>query len=125
MSHLSQIELEIKDLGDLGRACSRLGIEYLRDRKTFRWYGGAKECEGAIRVPGAGYEVGIVREGNVFRLIWDDYAGGGLEARLGKQAGLLKQAYAVERTRREAMLKGYRLRESRTETGIRLHLTIK
>ena len=124
MSHLSRIELEIKDLEDLKRACHRLGIEFLENQKTFRWYGGIKECESAIRVLGATYEIGIVREGNAYRLLWDDYAKGGLEARLGKKAGLLRQAYAVERTRREAVLRGYRLQESKVEKGIRLQLTL-
>jgi hypothetical protein len=124
VSHLSKIELEIKDLEDLKRACHRLGIEFLHNQKTFRWYGGTKECESAIRVPGATYEIGVVREGNAYGLLWDDYAKGGLEARLGKKAGLLRQAYAVERTRREAVRRGYRLQESKTEKGIRLQLTL-
>ncbi len=125
MSHLSRIELEIKDLEDLTRACSRLGIELLPNQKTFRWYRGAKECEAAIRVPGAAYEIGIVREGSSYSLLWDDYTKGGLEARLGKRAGLLKQAYAVERIRREGVLKGYRLHEGKVEKGIRLRLTLR
>jgi hypothetical protein len=123
VSHISKIELEIKDLSDLGRACNRLGIEFLPNQKTFRWFSGTKECKGAIRVPGASYEIGIIREGNAYHLLWDDFASGGLEARLGKKAGLLKQAYAVERTRREAKLMGYRLHEAKVEKGIRLRLT--
>ena len=124
MSHLSKIELEIKDLEDLKRACHRLGIEFLENQKTFRWYGEPKECESAIRVPGAAYEIGVIREGNAYALIWDSYGSGGLETRLGKKAGLLRQAYAVERTRREAVRKGYRVQESKTEKGIRLQLTL-
>jgi hypothetical protein len=125
VSHISKIELEIKDLSDLDRACQRLGIALVRNQQTFRWFSGMKECQGAIRVPGASYEIGIIREGNAYRLLWDDFASGGLEARLGKKAGLLKQAYAVERTRREAVLRGYRCRELKTEKGIRLQLTVR
>jgi hypothetical protein len=124
VSHLSRIELEIKDLDDLKGACHRLGIEFLPNQKTFRWYGEPKECESTIRVPGAAYEIGVVREGNAYALMWDNYGKGGLETRLGRKAGLLKQAYAVERTRREAVRRGYRLQESKTEKGIRLQLTL-
>jgi len=124
VSHLSKIELQIRDLDDLKGACHRLGIEFLHNQKTFRWYGEPKECASAIRVPGAAYEIGVVREGNVYALIWDDYGKGGLEAKLGRKAGLLKQAYAVERTRREAIRKGYRVHESKTDKGVRLQLTL-
>ena len=30
MSHISKIELEVKDLGILGQACKRLGLEFIR-----------------------------------------------------------------------------------------------
>jgi hypothetical protein len=124
LSHISRIELEIKDLEDLKRACSRLGVDFIGNQKTFHWYGGTKECECAIRIPGATYEIGVVRESNRFALVWDSYRAGGLEAKFGKNAGLLKQAYAVERVRREATLKGYRVVETKTDAGIRVHLTI-
>jgi len=35
---------------------------------------------------------------------------------------MLKQRYAVERTRSEAKRKGYRVIEKQTENGIRLHV---
>jgi hypothetical protein len=124
LSHISRLELEIQDLEDLKRACSRLGVDFIENQKTFRWYGGTKECECAIRVSGATYEIGVVRESNRFSLVWDSYRAGGLEAKFGKNAGLLKQAYAVERLRREATLKGYRVHEIKSEAGIRVHLTI-
>jgi len=123
MSHISRIELEIKDLEDLKRACDRLGVGFEKEQKTFRWYGGTRECECAIRVPGATYDIGVIRESNRFSLLWDSFYTGGLEARLGKNAGRLKQAYGVERVRREATLKGYKVREVKSDTGIRVHLT--
>jgi hypothetical protein len=124
LSHITRIEIEIRDLGLLQEACNRLGIEFHPEEKSFRWYGGVKDCEGAIRIPNARYEIGLVREKNRYGLLWDSYATGGLEARLGKGAGKLKQAYAVERVRLEAKLRGYRLRESKTETGVRLVMTV-
>ena len=124
MSHISRIEIEIRDLSVLKEACNRLGIEFNPEQKSFRWYGGAKECEGSIRVPEANYEIGLVKEGNRYSLLWDSFATGGLEARLGKGAGKLKQAYAVARVHLEAKLRGYRLRESKTQNGVHLVLTV-
>ena len=39
MSHISKIELEVKDLGTLRQACNRLGLNMLEGKKTFKWYG--------------------------------------------------------------------------------------
>lgn len=124
MSHISKIEVEIKDLEDLKKACARLGIEFDENQRTFRWYAGQRQCECAIKVPGAQYEIGVIKEGGKYCLLWDDFSAGGLRERLAKGAGKLKQAYAVERIRKEAILKGYRCNEAMTENGIRLRLTV-
>ena len=39
MSHLAKIELEIKDLKSLEKACARMGFQFMRDQKTHAWYG--------------------------------------------------------------------------------------
>jgi len=138
MSHVAKIELEINDLDTLKAACVRLGLEFIQDQKHYRWYNehvgdyplpegftvdDLGRCDHAIRVTGASYEVGVVRRGSKYVLLWDFYSSGGLERKLGKGAGRLKQAYAVERVRREAKLKGYHVQERKTEQGIRLVLT--
>lgn len=140
MSHVAKIELEINDLDTLKAACERLGVEFIPDQKHYRWYnehvgdyplpeGFTPEdlgrCDHAIHVPGASYEVGVVRRGSKYVLLWDFYSAGGLERKLGKGAGRLKQAYAVERVRRGARLKGYQVREQKTDQGIRLTLAGK
>jgi hypothetical protein len=139
MSHVSRIELEINDLETLKEACRSLGLEFVADQKTFKWYGwhmgdyplpdgftfeDMGRCDHAVRVPGADYEVGVVRKGNGYVLLWDFWQGGGLEKVLGKKAGKLKQAYAVQRIRREARQKGYHCVEKRTDQGIRITLTV-
>ena len=53
-----------------------------------------------------------------------DFYDRNLEKVIGKNGGLLKQAYAVEKTRIEARRKGYSVMERQTETGIRLHVRI-
>ena len=47
-----------------------------------------------------------------------------LEKAIGEKAGLLKQAYAVEKTKTEARRKGYLAIEKQTDTGIRLHVQV-
>jgi len=139
MSHIAKIELEIKDIQSLREACKRLGFEFVPDQKTYKWYGTwvgdspmpegiSKEqlgkCDHSIKVPGAQYEIGIVKRNGKYLLLWDSWQYGGLEAKIGKDGGLLKQAYAIESIRKMARLKNYRLREITTGQGIRLTLGV-
>jgi len=126
MSHLSKIELQINDLFALRSACTRLGLEFRQDQKTFEHYGGRRECHHVIMVPEASYEIGVFRndENGSYHLQWDSYHAGGLEKKLGKDAGRLKQTYAIERVRKEAKLKGHRICEQKTNQGIRLVLRV-
>lgn len=103
MSHVANVEIEVKDLDALIKACKQLGLEFVQDQKTYKWYGRflndwhSKEaaanqgfdpktfghCEHAIRVPpghpayrqGA-YEVGVVKRQDGkpgYTLIYDVY----------------------------------------------------
>jgi len=139
MSHISKIELEIMDLSVLRQACGRLGLEFVKDQRTYAWYGRwvgdtplpedvsideLGRCDHAITAPGASYEIGVVRKGKSYRLIWDYYQAGGLNKVIGKDGGLLKQAYAVEKAKLEARRKGYSVTETATDTGLRLHVRL-
>jgi len=139
MSHISKIELEITDLETLRQACERLGLEFMENQATYKWYGtwvgdtplpegmtasDLGKCDHAIKVPGAQYEIGILRKGSKYILLWDFWHQGGLEQKLGKNAGRLKQAYAVEKVRKEARLKGHRICEQKIDKGIRLLLRV-
>ena len=122
MSHISKIELEVKDLGSLERACSRLGLALVKDQKTFKWFGREDgKCDHAIKVPGANYEIGVIKGRTSFDLQCD-YYDPAIEQTIGRNGGLLKQAYAVERTKAEARRKGYTIIEKKTDSGIRLHV---
>jgi hypothetical protein len=123
MSHISKIELEVKDLGILGQACSKLGLQLIRNQKTFRWYGKEAPCDHAIQVPRADYEIGVTRKDHFYELNCDFYDRN-LEKVIGSQGGLLKQAYAVMKTRIEARKKGYSVLERKTENSIKLHVRI-
>jgi hypothetical protein len=123
MSHISKIELKVNDLSVLGSACNRLGLELIRAKKSFKWFGKEAPCDHAIKVPGAEYEIGVIlRDGN-YELNCD-FFDRNLEPVIGKGGGLLKQAYAVEKAGIEARRKGYSVIESQTENGIRLRVQI-
>ena len=82
------------------------------------------KCDHAIKVPGALYEVGVVRKGKSYILLYDEWVKGGLRNKLGENAGLLKQAYTIETLRKEARRKNYRFHESKMKQGIRVTLTL-
>jgi hypothetical protein len=129
MSHVTTIDLEIKDLGALKTACERLGYQWMEGQTTYRWYGhwvgdypmpqgfnklDLGKCDHAIKVPGADYEIGIVTRNGKTTLLWDFFSSGGLQEVIGKNGGKLKQAYATEATKRAARRAGYQVTEKRT-----------
>ena len=129
MSHISKIEMKIKNLAALKRACEKMGLEFREDQQSFSWYGQNRErCDHAIHVPGASYEIRIVKsktKANEFEMLWDSYSRGGLTNKLGQDGGLLKQAYAVEQTMQTAMNQGHMVTTQKQKDGvIRLVVTV-
>ena len=137
MSHISKIELEIRDLESLKQACKKLGFQFMENQKYYTWYGkwvgnqplpdGINEedlgkCSHAIHVPTAVFEIGVVKRGKSYILLWDSWVGGGLQKHIGKDAGILRQAYAIASVKKESRRKGYRITEKRMRKGIRLSL---
>ena len=139
MSHIAKIELEILSLEDLESACKMLGFSFIENQKTYQWYGrwvgdsplpegialeDLGKCDHAIRIQDCAYEIGIVKKGAKYILLWDSWHTGGLEQKIGKEAGILKQAYTIERIKREAKRKKYQIREIRNDQSIRLVLRV-
>lgn len=122
MSHISKIEVDIKDLATFSRACQALGLTLSKENK-FKYYSGYAPCDHVIRIPGARYEVGVVRTESGYALQWDDWHSGGLTQALGPGAGRLKQAYAVERVRTEARRRGMRVQQNVQDCAIQLVLS--
>ena len=50
--------------------CEENGWEFLRGKKTFKWYSRDGKCDHAIRIPGARYEIGI-SEGEEVKVMLD------------------------------------------------------
>lgn len=104
MSHITTIDLQVKDLDALAKACGRLGLELVLGQKTFKWYGrfvgdttpnlspeeikAFGKCDHAIRVKdnANAYEIGVVKraDGKGYALQWDSWQGGfGMHAKAG------------------------------------------
>jgi hypothetical protein len=141
MSHVAEIEIEITDLAALAAGCRRLGLVFKDGQRSYKWYGRWEgdyplpegfsqedlgKCDHAIKVPGADYEVGVVkaRQGAGYRILWDFWSYGGLTERLGGKAEKLVQAYGVEKAKREARKQGFSVHETtRADGSVRLTLT--
>ena len=139
MSHIVTIEPELYDPAAIRAACKRVGWELVEGRQTFRWYGryvgdyrvwekrlrdlGIEpedygKCDHAIRVPGAKYEIGLVRRGDQLIPLWDTYRPGGL-GQVTAENGMngFLQAYAIEKAKLEARRKGHRVTERKQPNG--------
>lgn len=138
MSHVGDMEVHIKDLVALEAAAKRLGLELVKGQTTYKWFGHSVgdyplpagfekadlgKCEHVLRIPGnsQAYEIGVVRRRDGkpgFQLLWDFWKGGyGLTDKVGESGGLLKQAYAIETTKKQMIRDGYRVTESLSPQG--------
>lgn len=132
MSHITTVELKIKDLGALDEAAKQLGLELVLNPKDgFSWFAGNRSpCDHKLRVkhgsPDA-YEIGLVRTVDEdYELRFDPFAGGhGMMERVASRdnprgVGMLLQRYATEVSKRRLRREGYVVRE-RVEGGV-VHL---
>jgi hypothetical protein len=108
MSHITKGTTEISSIESLKSACEELGFKFMQDQKKYEWYGRyvgdtklpddvdmskLGQCEHAIRVPGAGYEIGVVKLPNGKYTLLYDYWGQG--AKLEQAVPQLVQMYGV------------------------------
>lgn len=114
MSHVTTIENnEIYDMASLKQMCLNEKWEFISNKTNYAWYGrhvgdyplpkgftveDMGKCDHVIHVPGASYEIGVVLKDGQWKLIYDFYSAGQLNKYLGKDAGLLKQAYGIAKT---------------------------
>ena len=116
MSHVTTIEIaENYDISALIQMCKDKAWEWRENQTTYKWYGrhvgdypipegftkaDMGRCTHAIHVPGADYEIGVVQKNGKWKLLWDFWSGGyGLQERIGKEGGLLKQAYGMAKSK--------------------------
>ena len=117
MSHIVQVQTQVKDVAAVRAACQRLGLPQPVQGKTKLFSG---EAEGlAVQLPDWVYPV--VCDTNSGTLRYDDFNG-----RWGDQRHLDKflQIYAVERARAEARRRGHAVSEQALADGS-IKLTIQ
>lgn len=137
MSHVSTIKGQIKSIRSVKAACKRLNLEFLENQTTYAWYGrhvgdypipegmsieDMGKCIHAIRVPGAKYEIGIIKDPlntKDYKFIWD-FWDKSLIDQLGEDAWKLTQAYEVEQIKHTAKMQGKTLIEKKMDDRIRL-----
>lgn len=144
MSHVVDIDAEVRDLAALRDACDAIGLELVEGQTEYRWWGhfvgdhplpkgfevaDLGRCEHAIRVkgdPGA-YEVGVVRRRDgrdAWTFLFDFYGTGGkrLEAVAGHRCGRLLQEYSAQVVERQAGHNWRIVRHQRSDGSLRLTL---
>jgi hypothetical protein len=135
MSHVENCKVKVMDLTALKAACKRMGVEFVENKRTYNWYGrsvgdyplpaGFKaedlgKCDHVIRVPGVGYEVGVVKSknGKGFDLLYDFWGPGqGLLTKFGQGLTKLADAYSVEALKAKALAQGYISNEVVADNG--------
>lgn len=138
MSHIVTVDLEITDLKSLEIAAKKIGLEFVRDSKKYKWYGVSVgdyplpkgfntsdlgKCEHEIRVPdnNSAYSIGVVprRDGKAgYTLMYDFYNGGyGLMKVAGSKCSELLMRYTAEVTIKEMRKKGFRSTVKRKSDG--------
>jgi hypothetical protein len=134
MSHLIQMEVEVKDLDCLRKAGEALGLD-LTEASTYRWYGrsvgdyplpaeiisedlGKCSYKMSVRgLPGA-YEIGVVQREGKYILLWDFWRGGyGLQERIGVGGTKLVDRYSAEVVKKDYSRRGYRVTEKTAADG--------
>lgn len=110
MSHIVQIQTEIRDPVAVVSACERLGLPMPEHRTVDLFNGQATGL--AVEFPGWRYPVVCHTESG--KIQYDNYGG-----RWGEQQHLdrLMQLYAVEKTRSEARKRGHSVTEQQLEDG--------
>lgn len=118
MSHIATVNIVIKSIPALKKACEALEMVFKEDQKTFHWYyssRGDNACVHAISTGELGaYEIGVIRENDHFKLVYDAYTGQrGPEGKAGKGLCKLKKQYGLEAGTEQLLATGH-LFESET-----------
>lgn len=102
MSHITKIKSEIKDLEILKKAVKELGLVFHENKNRYKWYGSYNSkkntCDHAIGLKnGKGYEIGVIKKGDLFELKWDSFDNTLREA-VGSNASKLTNGYTITNT---------------------------
>lgn len=142
MSHVTSIDIEVSDITALEAAVREMGGTFLRNKKTYAWYGTSVgdyplpagftkdmlgKCEHAVGLAGTEYEIGVVRnpaKPKTYTLLYDFWGPGAkLKAHFGDGLKGLKQMYGVHAATLAAKKKGYLVSRKQVNGTIKLQIT--
>jgi hypothetical protein len=140
MSHITSVEIELKDLEAVKALCQERGWQFMQGQKTYRWFGefvgdspmpkgmtkaDLGKCDHAIKVPGASCEIGLRSTGKgSYKLAFDGWGAGGLVPVIGLNGGLFLQGYGICKAEREAKKRGLHVQRVNGKAGaVKLVLT--
>lgn len=129
LSHVTEIDVQIKDLDALETACAKRGLQLRRGQRTYKWYGKSVgdypvpkgmtaadlgKCDHAIFLSRDAYEIGVREQADgTFRLVWDFWNGGyGMQAAVGKDCNELIADYTIECAKNAARAEGWMFNET-------------
>lgn len=118
MSHIVDMNLEIKDLSCLKKACRILNYEFIENKDTFKYWGHKDDiCNHTIKIPNDYLEIGLIKNNNKYTVRCDSM--------LKYDVGILKKEYTKQVILKDCMQKKLRVSEKQEENGIRLTISIK
>lgn len=71
MSHITTLDVQVKDVDALLQACQNLGLQFHRGKQSFKWYNGTMACNHTISTANDPYEIGIIDRGTHLELMGD------------------------------------------------------
>lgn len=137
MSHVTTAVAQPTDLNALAAAAQKFG-GVLERKSTYNWYGrhvgdypipaGIRredlgKCDYVIRLPGVRYEVGVLKQGDKYTLLYDFYGSGGshdgnrLREVFGDGLSKLCTSYNQAVVAQMAAVHGYTISECTQENG--------
>jgi hypothetical protein len=122
MSHLTDIDIEIRDIEALKEACTEMGLQ-VEKAGMARGYGEAlHRAEYIIKLKGP-YDIAVEKQKDGRWTLSADLWQGHVEREVGPKFGRLRQFYGVHRTLHEAKRLGLKARRSVLQDGtVRLAL---
>jgi hypothetical protein len=149
VSHVTAVDLEIKDLDCLAEAAEEIGLELMRDQKKWKWYGrwvrdyhaddaaykngvdpkDYGKCDHALRVKDRpnDYEAGLYLQPDGTYKMAFDFFGSGIHMKnaVGEKAGKLKQAYAKAVAVKSLKKKGFTPHKIEMTADNKLKVTLR
>lgn len=147
MSHVTTVKVQFKDLESIKLACAELGLVFLENQQTYKWYGthvgdyplppgiskqDLGKCSHAIGIKGNknSYELGLVKQGDHYIPLFDFWSGGyGLMDKIGTDCTKLIKSYtkhvAIKEAKQMAKSQGWTLKEEYIESTQETVLTLR